>query len=148
MIIAIPETFVTWNRDLHIKWSTEKTVMTDEHQKMKTKTYTLNKTLTTKPNLRFPRLLPLIGSSVPSLTSREFKTSRDELRTGSEKYKYTFKLSCLFVACTSLVSLLSWSSLSGTRVFRLASSFLLSIKFKILCYNCNRIQKWEMMINQ
>lgn len=107
---------------------------------METKTYTIDKTLTKKLNLRFPRLLPLIGRSVPSLTSREFKTSTDELRTGSEKYKNTFKLSCLFVACTSLVSLLSSSSLSGTRVLRLASSFLLSGKFRSLYYNYDGLQ--------
>jgi hypothetical protein len=48
--------------------------------------------LTRKPNLRFPMVSPLTGRSMPWLVWRQFRISADELRTGFEKYKYTFSL--------------------------------------------------------
>ena len=81
-------------------------------------------------------LLTARGRSVPWLnwraykifTSREFKISADELRTGSGKVKHTLSLIQLLVARTSLVSPLSWSSLSGTWVVKFTNVLRLSVE--------------------
>jgi len=74
----------------------------------------------------------------------EFKISVEEFRTGAEKYKYIFSLSKSLVACTVLVSLLSWSSSSGTRVLMLTKTFLLSV----IMVAIEEIKFWTLKTNQ
>lgn len=120
--IAMLDTFSTWNSDKNKNKATKRMF---NRNKYENNIKFLSK-LTRNPYLRFPRVCPPVGRSMPWLILRELKTSVDELRTGSEKYKYTFKFLWLLVACNVLVSLLSSSSFSGTWVLRLTNTLLLS----------------------